>query len=118
MSYKKKRKRLKTKSEIKVGDLVKPKWAFAMSLKKKEKNWYIPPMGIVTEINYADGPKENIACIEWQKATVPELNAETDDWELERFSRYYTKISVNNLIHYEKYIKSFTIRNKRTLYKK
>lgn len=107
---------MKLHQPIKIGDLVKPNWASAFQ--KKDDSWNIPPLGIVTDIVYADKLKRNIAVIDWQKASVPEINAQTDDYELNRYNRYYTQIDVEILRPYERYIKSFTARNKRKLYKK
>jgi len=107
---------LNTKAEIKIGDLVKPDWASACQ--RKDKTWIIPPLGIVTSIFFAEKIKKNVAVIDWQKASVPEVNAETDDHELSRFNKYYTQINVEILKPYQPYIKSFTTRNKRKLYKK
>ncbi len=120
MSYKNKlqENKLSPQQTIKVGDLIKPKWASASSLKKENKEWSIPPMGIITEIYYAEKVKEHMAIIDWQKANVPEIKAETSDYEFQRYCKFYTHISVENLTLYEPYIKSFTVRNKRKLYSK
>jgi hypothetical protein len=114
--YKKKRKKLNTKAEIKIGDLVKPGWASAAQ--KKDKSWNIPPLGIVMNIAWREKAQSYVANIDWQKSSVPEVNAATDDHDLARYNKYYNEISVNILIPYEPYIKSFTARNKKKLYKK
>jgi len=109
---------MKNKKTLAVGDLVKPVWASATSANKEDIKYYIPPMGIITKITYNEVHKQYIAEIDWQETNVPELKAATSNFELNRFNKYYNQISTNNLTLYEPYIKSFTARNKRKLYKK
>ena len=109
---------MKLQQPIKIGDLVKPTWASAASANKEDIKYYIPPMGIITKITYNKVHNYYIAEIDWQETNVPELKAVTNSFELNRFNKYYNQISTNNLTLYEPYIKSFTARNKRKLYKK
>lgn len=107
------------KVELKVGDLVRTTWSSATKATREEGiKFYIPPMGIITNLSYNENHSQYLADIVWQDATIPEVQACTDSAELKRFNKYYTIISVENLSLYETYAKSFTARNKRKLYKK
>lgn len=116
------------KNEIKIGDLVKDKWATAKKVeawKRKAYNEtadvYIPPIGIVTKITIEDSLKHKkvdsidtkdnvkitVAHIDWFITQIPELNAVTSKYELDTYIKYRSKSETRYLTHYETYYSSF-----------
>lgn len=111
------------KCEIKVGDLVKDKWAAANKVPAHivlEEAIYLPAMGIIKNIiveklyktkkvgNKIDKiPYEaEIAEIEWMEAYVPQLNARTNPIELQFYKKHKTKIELRHLTLFNSYYKS------------
>ena len=117
-----------SKYEIKVGDLVKDKWATAKKIELwKRKAYgetadiYIPPIGIVTKITIEDSLKHKalssidtkdsikltVAHIDWFITQIPDYNAITSKYELDTYIKYRSKTETKHLTLYETYYTSF-----------
>lgn len=115
------------KSPLKVGNLIKDRWGSSSKIddwKKKTFNinidLFIPPMGIIKKIKTVTKHKTQIidsiktkipykievAEIEWSSVKIPELNAETNKWELEHYQKYRQEMDIKHIVLYENYYKN------------
>ena len=112
------------KKQIKIGDLIKDKWAIASRVPDYIKDGaeiYLPAMGMIKNIltvkyyktkkvgdKFTKIPYDaEVAEIEWLEACIPQLNAVTNPIELNYYKKHKTKLEIKHLTLFSDYYKSF-----------
>lgn len=116
------------KQQFKVGDLIKDKWAASYKVDPWKKttfdvkiDFYIPPMGFIKNIKKITRYKTQIiesikkkiayevevAEIDWMSVKIPEINAQTNSWELDNYKKFKIEMDLKHIVLYETYYKNF-----------